>query len=212
MQRLGDMKGMTSTRAPKSILRLSAAALAVGALTLAACSDDKDDSSGTTAAPVTTAGGTETTAAAEAPTLEGMWARTSPAEATMGAAYLTITSPVDDALVGVKVDASIAAMAQIHEMVMADSTGTTMGMGSGTTAAMGGSATTMAGMGEMVMQQVERVELPAGMAVEFKPGSYHIMLMELAAPLELGTTIQITLVFEKAGEITVDFPVLEEAP
>jgi len=208
------MKGMTSTRAPKSIIRLSAAALALGSLTLAACSDDKDDTSSGTEAPVTT-GAPETTAGAEAPVLEGMWARTSPMEATMGAAYLSITSPVDDALVDVKVDASIAAMAQIHEMVMADSTGTTMamgGMGSETTMAMGGSATTMAGMGEMVMQQVDKIDLPAGQTVELKPGSYHIMLMELAAPLEVGTTIQITLVFEKAGEITLDFPVLDEAP
>lgn len=209
MRRLGDMKGMTFTRAPKSMFRLGVAALAVGALTLAACSDDKDDSSGT-AAPVTTAGGTDTSAAAEAPTLEGMWARTSPAAATMGAAYLSITSPVDDALVGVKVDASIAAMAQIHEMVMAEMTGTTM-MGSETTMGMG-SQTTVAGMGEMVMQQVDKIDLPAGQMVELKPGSYHIMLMELATPLEVGTTIQLTLVFEKAGEIVVDFPVLDEAP
>ena len=216
MQRLGDMTGMTSTRAPKTIFRLSAAVLAVGALTLAACSDDKDDSSAdTTAAPVTTAGGTETTAGAEQPTFEGMWARTSPMEATMGAAYLTITSPVDDALVGAKIDSSIAGMVQIHEMVMADSTGTTMamgGMGSDTTMAMGGSDTTMAGMGEMVMQEVDKIDLPAGQAVELKPGGYHIMLMELVAPLETGTILQITLVFEKAGEITLDFPVVEEAP
>ncbi len=214
MRRLGDMKGMTSTRAPKSIVRLTVAVLTVGAFTLAACGDDDDKSSSdTTAAPVTTAGGTETTAAAEAPTFEGMWARTSPMEATMGAAYLTITSPVDDAIIGVSVDPSIAAMAETHEMVMAEMTGTTMGgMGSETTMAMGGSATTMAGMGEMVMQHVDRIELPAGQAVELKPGSYHIMLMELAAPLEVGTTIQITIVFEKAGEITLDFPVLDEAP
>ena len=206
------MKGMTSTRAHKSVIRLSAAALALGSLTLAACSDDKDDTSSGTEAPVTT-GAPETTAAAEAPTLEGMWARTSPASAENGAADLTITSPVDDALIGVKVDPSVAAMAETHEMVMAESTGTTMGgMGSETTMAMGGSATTMAGMGEMVMQQVDRIDLPAGQTVELKPGSYHIMLMELAAPLEVGTTIQITLVFEKAGEITLDFPVLDEAP
>lgn len=131
----------------------------------------------------------------------------------MGAAYLTITSPVDDAIIGVSVDPSIAAMAETHEMVMAEMTGTTMGgMGSETTMAMGGSAATIASMGEMVMQHVDRIELPAGQAVELKPGSYHIMLMELAAPLEVGTTIQITIVFEKAGEITLDFPVLDEAP
>jgi len=66
--------------------------------------------------------------------------------------------------------------------------------------------------GEMTMREVEFVELPAGTTVELKPGGYHIMLIGLKAPLELGSTIQITLVFENAGEITVDVPVLEEAP
>ena len=200
--------GMTVQRAPKSLVRFASAALAVGALTLAtACSDDESDDA------------VATTAAAEI-TFAGQWARTSPAAATMGAAYVTITSPIDDTLLGAKADASIAATVQIHEMVMAEMTDSTMDMGSGTTMAMGsetamamGSGTTMAmGEGEMVMQEVDSIALPAGVAVELKPGGYHIMLIDLVAPLEVGTTIKITLVFEKAGEITLEFPVLDEAP
>ena len=138
-------------------------------------------------------------------TFAGQWARTSPAAVTAGAAYVTITSPIDDVLLDVSVDASVAAMAQIHEMAMAETTDTTMGMG--------GSDTTMAmGEGEMVMREVDSIDLPAGVAVELKPGGYHIMLMELAKPLEVGTTIQITFVFDKGGSITIDVPVLDEAP
>lgn len=201
------MMGMTAMRASKSLVRLAAATLAVGALTLVACGDDKktDDATATTTASITFA---------------GQWARTSPAEATMGAAYLTITSPVDDKLIGASADASVAAKVQIHEMVMAETTGTTMAMGSETTMGMGtettmgmGTGTTMAmGEGEMVMREVDSIALPAGVAVALEPGGYHIMLIDLAKPLEVGTTIKITLTFETAGEITLDFPVLDEAP
>ena len=78
------------------------------------------------------------------------WARTSPMDSTMGAAYFTVTSPTADTLIGVKVDPSVAAMAQMHETVMDN--------------------------GAMKMQEVTSVDLPAGTAVEFKPGGYHVML------------------------------------
>lgn len=134
----------------------------------------------------------------------GQWARTSPAMATAGAMYVTITSTVDDNLIAATVAASVAARVEVHETVaVEDATDTTMMMGS---------TTTMMGGGEMTMRPVEFVELPAGVAVELKPGGYHIMLIDLMNPLEVGTAIQVTLVFEKAGEITIEVPVLDEAP
>ena len=114
------------------------------------------------------------------------WARTSPMDSMMGAAYFTVTSPTADTLIGVKVDPSVAAMAQMHETVMDN--------------------------GAMKMQEVASVDLPAGSAVEFKPGGYHIMLMQLAAPLKVGSTITLTLELKKAGAITVSVPVREQAP
>jgi len=206
--------GMTAMRASKSLVHLAAATLAVGALTTAAaCSDDEstEKTTATTAAASTMPASTApaSTAPADQIVFAGQWARTSPSAVTVGAAYVTITSPIDDALIGVSVDASVAMTAELHEMVMAGmDTGTTM-MGGSATTMMGGSATTE---GAMTMQPVDRIELPAGQAVELKPGSYHIMLMELAKPLVVGDTIQITLTFEKAGDITIDVPVLDEAP
>ena len=136
--------------------------------------------------------------------LDGAWARTSAAGATMGAAYLTITSPEDDALTGVKVDAGVAAMAQIHEVVMA----TDSSMMPTDSAA--SPASTMAP--EMKMQEVDEIALPAGEKVELKPGGYHIMLMDLAKPLTAGETINLTLVFKNAGEKVVGFTVQDDAP
>ena len=55
------------------------------------------------------------------PEITKVWARTSPMETSLGAVYLSISSKDGDELTDVSVDPSIAAMAQIHEMVMAPS-------------------------------------------------------------------------------------------
>ena len=217
--------GMQLNNTPSRIRRRTlGAVVAVGALlSLTACGDD--EKSETTTAATTP----EVTTPAGEIAFAGQWARTSPMMATMGAAYVTITSPIDDKLVGASVDASIATTVEVHETyvmgpddtmemgsddTMAMGSETTMAMGSETTMAMDmGSDTTMAmGDGEMGMRPVEFIALPAGTAVELKPGGYHIMLIDLVAPLEVGTTIKVTLMFENAGEITIDVPVLDEAP
>jgi copper(I)-binding protein len=55
----------------------------------------------------------------------------------------------------------------------------------------------------MRKREVSAVELPAGKAVELKPGGLHIMLMGLKAPLKEGDKFPLRLKFEKAGEVTV---------
>jgi periplasmic copper chaperone A len=61
--------------------------------------------------------------------------------------------------------------------------------------------------GVMKMREVPRIDIPAGKSVELKPGSFHIMFINLKAPLKQGETIPVTLVFEKAGEVKVDMQV-----
>ena len=46
--------------------------------------------------------------------------------------------------------------------------------------------------------------MPAGGTVSFAPGGYHVMLMNLVAPLEVGQSVPVTLTFATAGEITVN--------
>lgn len=50
----------------------------------------------------------------------------------------------------------------------------------------------------MKMRAVSGLDLPAGKTVELKPGGYHVMLMDLKAPLAKDSTIDITLVFKDA--------------
>jgi copper(I)-binding protein len=59
----------------------------------------------------------------------------------------------------------------------------------------------------MRMRQVDAIDVPAGQAVELKPGSFHLMLMGLKAPLKAGDRFPLTLKFEKAGEVKVDVAV-----
>ncbi|HQY07364.1 MAG: copper chaperone PCu(A)C [Burkholderiales bacterium] len=40
------------------------------------------------------------------------------------------------------------------------------------------------------------LELPAGKAVDLKPGGYHVMLMDLKQQLKAGDTVEVTLVVE----------------
>ena len=59
------------------------------------------------------------------------------------------------------------------------------------------------------------LDLPAGKAVDLKPGGYHVMLMDLKASLKAGESIDINLVVEgkdgKKETIAVKAPVKELA-
>jgi len=48
----------------------------------------------------------------------------------------------------------------------------------------------------MKMRAVPALDLPAGQAVELKPGGYHIMLLDLKQPVAQGASVPLTLVFE----------------
>jgi len=62
--------------------------------------------------------------------------------------------------------------------------------------------------GTMKMRPVPAgFEIPARGRLELKPGGKHVMFIGLTSPLVDGEEVEITLVFEKAGEITVKAPV-----
>jgi copper(I)-binding protein len=67
----------------------------------------------------------------------------------------------------------IAGVVEIHEMVMDGSV--------------------------MKMRAIPGLELPAGKAVDLKPGGYHLMLMDLKQELKVGESVPVTLVIEGAG-------------
>jgi periplasmic copper chaperone A len=51
--------------------------------------------------------------------------------------------------------------------------------------------------GTMKMRALpDGLDLPAGKTVELKPGGYHVMLMDLKAPLKAGDSVDLSLVVE----------------
>lgn len=111
------------------------------------------------------------------------WLRATPKGFRVAGGFGIFVNPGDaDRLVSASFP-SIAGRTEIHEMAMAN--------------------------GMMTMRPLPKgIEIPAQGKVEFKPGSFHLMLMELKEPLVEGQSITGTLVFEKAGPMNVTFPVV----
>ena len=56
----------------------------------------------------------------------------------------------------------------------------------------------------MKMKEVEGgLEIPAGGKVELAPGGFHVMLMGVGTPFKEGECLELTLKFEKAGDVPV---------
>jgi copper(I)-binding protein len=189
----------------RAVIGLSVVVLA--ATGLVACGDDSDDS----ASEDTT---TTTAKAAAAVEVSDVWAR--PVEdltaKDTSAIYMVITGgDEDDALVKASVPADVAGTVEIHETVAADESTSTMMEGDmeSTTTAMAGEMGDDMGDGMMTMQPVESIPVPAGEKVELKPGGYHVMLLDVKKVLAVGDTIDVTLTFEKAGEVTTTAEVRE---
>jgi copper(I)-binding protein len=179
-----------STSARQPLVRLGAL-LAVVAL-MGACGGSSSASAG--------AGSASGSGSASGGTIEisGAWARESAMVSGAGAAYMVIknTGSEADALLGGSSPA--AKSVEVHETVMMEASPAASSGGMGT-----GGASPAAGGGMMGMQKVDKLEIPANGSVELKPGSYHLMLIELTAPLKVGEKIDITLTFEKAGDVKV---------
>ena len=99
------------------------------------------------------------------------------------AVYFTASNGGDEAdrLIGASTD--VAASVEIHESAMADD-------------------------GTMGMAPVDGLDIPAGGELTLEPGGYHLMLVD-ADRLDIGDVVQVTLDWEKAGEMTVDVEVVD---
>lgn len=166
----------------------------------------------------------------DAVSVDRAWARATAAGQTTGAIYFDLTVDEDDTLVSAAVPSSVAAEAQIHEVVEAepvdggemsgemDESGGTAGSDdmdemSDETDEMSGEDE-MDGMdGAMRMQELANgLALTGGETVTFEPGGYHVMLLDLTEPLEAGGEVELTLEFAEAGSTTLAVEVAETAP
>jgi len=109
--------------------------------------------------------------------IEGAWAPHTGKRTHSAAIYFKIINEGSEPDVLIAVDTPAANSATLHESKEVD--------------------------GIMRMDHVPALTIPAGSSVSLQPGSYHIMLMMLAAPLKRGEIFPLTLSFEHAGNVTI---------
>ena len=61
--------------------------------------------------------------------------------------------------------------------------------------------------GVMKMRQVESIDVKANAQAELKPGSYHVMLIDMKSELKEGDSVPITLIFDDGTKTTITAPV-----
>jgi copper(I)-binding protein len=112
-----------------------------------------------------------TTAWAQSPVqVQDAWARATVGAQSATGAFMKLTAPQATRLVEVR--SSAAGIVEVHEMKLDGDV--------------------------MRMRAMPALPLAAGQTVELKPGGYHVMLMDLKAPVKAGDTVPLTLVFEGA--------------
>lgn len=116
--------------------------------------------------------------------IEQAWARPTVPGQQGGGGFLSITSASPDRLVSGSTP--LAERFELHTMAMKGDV--------------------------MEMRQVDAIELPPGKTVELKPGGLHVMFIGLKQPLALGSKVPVTLKFEKAGDVKVEFDVMSRPP
>lgn len=111
------------------------------------------------------------------------WVRGTVPQQKATGAFMQVTSTQGGKLVSAS--SPVAGVVEIHEMAMEGNV--------------------------MKMRAIPGLDLPAGKAVELKPGGYHVMLMDLKQALKTGETVPVTLVVEgkdgKKESIEVKAPV-----
>jgi len=98
-------------------------------------------------------------------------------DTAMTGAFGVFSNPSDSDITIASASSPSAGMMEIHEVVDKD--------------------------GAMVMQPKEGgLVVPAGGSATLKPGSDHLMLMKLPAPIEAGDEVEITVVCDSGGSLT----------
>lgn len=106
---------------------------------------------------------------------------TIPGQST-GVAYMTVHNPGTESCTLVSVGTPRAGKAEVHEHRY-DS-------------------------GKMQMRAVPRLAIAAGASLEFKPGGYHLMLLDLPSPMRRGEDVAIKFDFGGCGEVEQVFRVI----
>ena len=118
--------------------------------------------------------------------VHGAWIRATPPVSHISAAYLTLINHGDQEDQLLSVETELAKVVELHNVKKTD--------------------------GMMSMFPVPFVPVPAGGEQNLKPGSYHIMLINLNQTPKLGEKYELFLQFKHAGIVKVTAAVREGRP
>jgi hypothetical protein len=114
--------------------------------------------------------------------LTNAWLREPPRAAKVAGGFITITNNTSNNDRLLSATAPFANRTEVHEMAHEN--------------------------GVMRMRELPKgIEVKAGETLTLKPGSFHLMFMDLKTAPKTGEKQKIELIFEKAGKVTLDFSV-----
>ncbi|MEH0667400.1 copper chaperone PCu(A)C [Vibrio scophthalmi] len=109
------------------------------------------------------------------------YARATPPAAVTSAVFVTLMNKGDEERIITSASTSAAGKVELHDVIKEGDV--------------------------MKMRQIERITVPAHEQVELKPGSLHIMLFDLTAPLVEGEEIEVTIEYLDGEAQTFTAPV-----
>lgn len=121
------------------------------------------------------------TGAADRVSVVDPYVRLAPPGAQATAAFMVLRNEADKETALVKVDNPVSKISELHNHINDG--------------------------GVMKMRQVKSIEIKAKGEAALKPGGYHVMMIELKAPMKEGDSIPLTLHFADGSTKKVDVPV-----
>lgn len=114
---------------------------------------------------------------------EDVWVRSTDnkTDTTMTSLFMSLVNPSDEDISLTSAECDVAGRVELHETVEID--------------------------GNNVMREVDAIDIPAGSHTHLRTGGDHVMLMDLAEELPVGSEVTVTLHFSTGQALTVTAPV-----
>ncbi len=117
--------------------------------------------------------------------IKDAWVRLNPPGTSVTGAFMQLRNAGDKDVQVVKAESAVAKVTELHNHINEG--------------------------GVMKMRQVPGIAIKAKAELALKPGSYHVMLIDLKAPLKEGDKVAITLVLDDGSSKKIEAPVTKPA-
>jgi len=113
--------------------------------------------------------------------VKGAYARATPPGLPNSATFMSIENHTNKDLALIKATSNVSKVVELHRHKMIN--------------------------GMMTMYQIPKIDIPANGKAVLKPGGFHVMLIGLYKPLQVGNQITVTLEFSNGEKKTIHAPI-----